>query len=369
MTRSCGDPAVDDALWQKTCDEVSKGWLKGPLDWDTLHEGDAVSRRFPINQGGKVRPIDEYSQSQINSSITVVEQATVDGPDVICATALFLMRCLAANGRSTQLLGRALDLASAYRQIPICDDSLRFAYLSVYCPKSQKAELFQQLALPFGSRAAVNALIRCARFLQWISARCLILPLTCYFGDFVAFSPPELTANSQSSLMLMLDILGWAFDRVGPKSDDFSSMVTALGVMFNLTTLVGTLSMTNTEKRIAEVVASIDELLAKKTLPKKEALRLRGRLAFCDAFGRLGKVALQSITQHAYRVPFSAVLEETTADALRLLRRRVSSGGPRVLNARLCTCLRMQVSNHLWELLALAEYCLMKLGRLCHGTR
>ena len=313
--------------------EVSKGWLRG-----TLREGDAASRRFPINQGGKLRPIDDYSQSQINSSITLVEQATVDGPDVIYATALFLMRCLKTNGRSTRLLGRALDLTSAYRQIPIGDDSLRFAYLSVYCPKSQRAELFQQLALPFGSRAAVNAFIRRARFLQWIAARCLVLPLTCYFDDFVAFSPPELTANSQSSMMLMLDVLGWAFDRVGPKSDDFSSMVTALGVIFNLeTTPIGTLSVTNTERRIAEVVASIDELLDRKILSKKEALRLRGRLAFCDAFvfGRLGKVALQSITQHAYRVPFFAEVDEITADALRLLRQRVSSGDPRVLNSNL----------------------------------
>ena len=150
MTRSCGDAAVDEDLWQKTCEEAQKGCLAGPLPWSALGEGDAVSRRFPIQQSSKVRPIDDYSQSQINSSITLLEQATVDGADVICATAVFLMRCLASNGRSTQLLGRALDLASAYRQIPISDGSLRFAYLSVYRPEFNRAELFQQLALPFG---------------------------------------------------------------------------------------------------------------------------------------------------------------------------------------------------------------------------
>ena len=182
-------------------------------------------------------------------------------------------------------------------------------------------------------------------FLQWVAARCLILPLTCYYDDFVAFSPAELTSNSQSSLMLMLDVLGWAFDRMGPKSDDFSSMVSVLGVIFNLArtvdgtllarTVDGTLLVTNTEKRIAEVVQCIDDLLVKKALSKKDALRLRGRLAFCDAFvfGRLGRVALQSITQHAYRAPFSSFLEDVTLDSLLLLRHRISSGGPRSLSS------------------------------------
>ena len=136
--------------------------------------------------------------------------------------------------------------------------------------------------------------------------------------------------------MLMLDVLGWAFDRMGPKSDDFSSMVSALGVIFNLArTVDGTLLVINTEKRIGEVVQCIDDLLEKKALSKKDALRLRGRLAFCDAFvfGRLERVALQSITQHAYRTPFSSFLEDVILDSLLLLRHRISLGGPRSLSS------------------------------------
>ena len=115
------------------------------------------------------------------------EQATVDGPDVICAFAVFLMRCLLEKGKSTALLGRALDLASAYRQLAISDDSKCHAYLSVYSPASGRAELFRQVALPFGSRTAVNAFIRCARFLQWVAARCLKIPVSCYFRRLCLF--------------------------------------------------------------------------------------------------------------------------------------------------------------------------------------
>ena len=208
MTRSSGSAELDDKLWERTLLEAERGWLVGPLDWDSLEEGSTVSRRFPIEQAGKV-PIDDLSQSQINATVTCFEQATVDGPDVICAFAVFLMRCLLEKGKSTALLGRALDLASAYRQLAISDDSKCHAYLSVYSPASGRAELFRQVALPFGSRTAVNAFIRCARFLQWVAARCLKIPVSCYFDDFVSFTYPALSSNTQAAMCLMLDILGW----------------------------------------------------------------------------------------------------------------------------------------------------------------
>ena len=53
----------------------------------------------------------------MNATVTSFEQAAVDGPDVISAIAIFLMRCLKAAGKSTDLLGRSLDLAAAYRQL------------------------------------------------------------------------------------------------------------------------------------------------------------------------------------------------------------------------------------------------------------
>ena len=338
MTRSSGDRGLDEKLWDKTMAEVDKGWLLGPLSWDTLKDGDTVSGRFPLEQGEKVRPIDDLSQSQINSTVTCYEQATVDGPDVICAFATFLMRCLAEHGKSTALMGRSLDLASAYRQLAIADGSRKHAFLSVFNPASGSADLFQQVALPFGSRTAVNAFIRCARFLQWTSAKCLRLPLSCYFDDFVSFSPPELAGNSQAALCLMLDVLGWGFDKEGPKSDDYSQMVCALGVKFDLSSCKdGFLNVCNTEKRVRETSALLDEILEQGLLKKRDALVVRGRLAFCDAFifGRLGKVALQELTRHAYAAPFCEKISNSLRDALKVLKERVLGGKPRLLSCRM----------------------------------
>ena len=128
---------------------------------------------FPMEQAGKVRPIDDLSQSQINATVTCSEQTTVNGPDVIFAFAVFLMRVCLKKESQPSFWGGPLDLASAYGQLAISDNSKCDAYLSVYSPAGGRAELFRQVALPFGSRTAVNALIRRVRFLQWVAARCL----------------------------------------------------------------------------------------------------------------------------------------------------------------------------------------------------
>ena len=53
-----------------------------------------------------MRPIDDFSQGQVNATVATYEQATVDGPDVICAfLAVRMMRSLRDNGRSSQLIG------------------------------------------------------------------------------------------------------------------------------------------------------------------------------------------------------------------------------------------------------------------------
>ena len=150
--------------------------MRAPLAWEELGPNDTLPRRFPLEKSGKVRPIDDLSRSPINSTVTCYEQATVDGPDVISALATFFMRCLSKIGKATTLVWRSLDLASAYSQLVVADDSLSCAFLSVFNPDSGSAALFQQVALPFGSRTAVNAFIRCARFLQWVASRCFELP-------------------------------------------------------------------------------------------------------------------------------------------------------------------------------------------------
>ena len=191
-TRSSGDSSSDVGLWEKTLQEVERGWLVGPLPWESLGPGDIVSRRFCVNQNGKIRPIDDYSQSQVNSTVFASETASVDGTDFICAMFCYLSQCLMDNGKQPTILARSLDLSSAYRQLTISEESKGFSFISVFSPVSGRAELFRQVALPFGSKAAVNAFIRCSRCIQWLAATILHIPLSCYFDDFVWPRPHHL---------------------------------------------------------------------------------------------------------------------------------------------------------------------------------
>ena len=99
-----------------------------------------------------------------------METASVDNVDYICAMFSTLVGDLRKNGHDGSVVSRSLDLSSAYRQLSVSAESADYSYISVFNPYHGAATLFRQVALPFGSKAAVNAFIRCARCLQWIAA-------------------------------------------------------------------------------------------------------------------------------------------------------------------------------------------------------
>ena len=213
-TKSSGDEGVNQELWKKTQEEVEKGWLK------KLHslpqDGGRVSRRFAVVQSDKVRPIDNYSESQVNDAATIVSKCTVDGTD-----------CIAG-------LGRSFDLKSAYRQLAVADTSLKWARLAVFCPEDRQTHCFQQFSLPFGAKASVVAFLRCARLIQWLGLKLSLMVTCCYFDDYVCVSSPQLSKNSEMTFETILELLGWKYDRSGDKADSMTSEVSALGVQLDL---------------------------------------------------------------------------------------------------------------------------------------
>ena len=57
---SSGDPELDTGLMEATRKEVSKGFLIGPISEDALPQRATLTRRFPVRQRNKIRPIDDY---------------------------------------------------------------------------------------------------------------------------------------------------------------------------------------------------------------------------------------------------------------------------------------------------------------------
>ena len=253
--KSSGSPLVDAELWQKTLEEEDKGWLQSlervPLD------GGRVSRRFAVVQSEKVRPIDNYSESQINSAVTITNKCTVDGVDTKPAKTCEFMKALRSRSKCSTLVGRSFDLKSAYRQLAVSDSDLKWARLAVYCPEEKATKCFQQYSLPFGAKSSVVALLRCARMLQWICLK-LDLVTSCYFDDFICLSTPALSRSSELTFETLLDLLGWKFDETGEKSSAMGASISALGVIVDLEkSSEGVVQVQNTEKMLVPKLPSV----------------------------------------------------------------------------------------------------------------
>ncbi|CAE7203386.1 ubiad1 [Symbiodinium sp. CCMP2592] len=329
---SSGDREKDILLWEKTMKEVDSGWLLGPFDWDSLPQEHVVSHRFPLLQSGKLRPIDDYSRSGVNSCVTTLEQPTVDTADV--AAAMFVRLCtkLRDSKKPSWIKGRAFDLTAAYRQLCVALSSRRFAVIAVYDPHQQRTMLFTQVCLPFGSRASVNGFIRCSRCIQWLANRCLLVPTTSYYDDFIVASPDCLADNTGATMELLFQLLGWAFDMEGPKADVFSRQVSALGLRFDLeNTGDCVVTVDNTEKRKGDIRAFVTRILDEGVLPYKEGLELRGKLSFANSqvMGKAGHYALKHISSHVHAWPFVPKLSDPAREALSFLLDRVLHGAPR----------------------------------------
>ena len=132
-------PSFDEELRRKTCEEVCKGWLAPIDDEEAINKG-RLSRRFAVVQSGKVRCVDNYNESQIHDTTTVMCKVTVDGADTVAAMMSETMRALREAEKFSAMLAGSFDLKSAYRQLAISDESLQWARICAFNPSSRKAE-------------------------------------------------------------------------------------------------------------------------------------------------------------------------------------------------------------------------------------
>ncbi|CAE7233631.1 unnamed protein product [Symbiodinium natans] len=203
-----------EELWQKSLDEVSKGWSEGPFREQDLPQGAVISKRFAIQQGSKVRPIDDLSQSHINEAFGSMGKIELHDVETIAASAILFLRH-AGQG----LLGKTIDLKSASRQLPLSEEALNMAYVAVKDPSSGEVRFFRLLCLPFGAVAAVHAFIRVSLAICHIGNTFWHLPWS---------STRQLAPSAEASACFLLDLLGFEFDRDGDKAPPFQEGKAAL---------------------------------------------------------------------------------------------------------------------------------------------
>ena len=107
--QSSGDKEIDLGLFAATLKEVEKGFIQGPIDKEDLPAGATLTKRFPVKQKTKVRPIDDYK------AVTQNEGVTIHTIDHIASTIAFWMRS-GSLSTSDGLVAKCWDLSDAYKQ-------------------------------------------------------------------------------------------------------------------------------------------------------------------------------------------------------------------------------------------------------------
>jgi len=215
---------------------------------------------------------------------------------VACALlALWLGAC--DDGKlDPTLVARTFDLTSAYRQVALSSEGKRFACIRVFDPVEKCMKYFRSLVLPFGAVRSVHTFLRLARAILWIGVVGCKLLWTSFYDDFISFSRPALSRSTETTIVSLLKLLGWAFAEEGDKCIPFHSLFDALGVSFDLKASgLGSVSVRNTATRVAELCIDLQEVLNKGSVSAEQAQRLRGRMQFAEAqmFGRTGRRCLK----------------------------------------------------------------------------
>ncbi|CAE7827510.1 unnamed protein product [Symbiodinium sp. CCMP2592] len=104
-----------EELWQKSMEGVAKGWSEGPFSLHELPAGAVISKRFAIQRGKKVRPIDDLSQSFLNAAFGSEGKIQLHDTETIAAALLLFLR-----RRKSGLQGKTIDLKSARTSWPWC---------------------------------------------------------------------------------------------------------------------------------------------------------------------------------------------------------------------------------------------------------
>ena len=139
---------------------------------------------------------------------------------------------------------------------------------------------------------------------------------------------------------LLFDLLGWRFAQEGDKAMPFDTVFGALGIQIDLSGFSkGFVEFSNTEKHKHDLSEMVLSVLSTGSLSPPEALKLRGRLQFADGqlFGRLGKLCLKEITNHAFSAGSSSI-SIRLRQLLQLFQSQLLQGPPRKICGVSASC-------------------------------
>ena len=345
------DPEIASAVFEETQQQLQDGWVVGPFteaEMDQKFDGCWIpSKRFGVKQGGKVRAVDDFSEFLVNASVTSSEKLALYGIDEVVNTARFFMGMdsISVDERGEpflnpsayeggcsfrSLLGRALDLKAAYKQLARSPADAWASVLAVWNPVKTCVEFYESVALPFGSVSAVMCFNRVARALRVIMARLFLLVNTNFFDDFCQLEVEGLTDSSWETAEMVMRLLGWKISKAEEKRLPFSTSFQMLGAVVDLAkSRDGLILVSNKGSRLEDISQLVHTILGKEKVPLSLIETLRGRLLYAagHTFGKCTQLAIQLISRAA-RSGHLVVLDDQTKRIIKAALRMLQEAGP-----------------------------------------
>ena len=126
--------------------------------------------------------------------------------------------------QARDLVGRTLDLKSAYRQLPVSPASCWASVVSVFQPGHEEPALFLQRALPFGATASVYAFNRYARAIWHLGVAVTDLWWTQFFDDYPMVSLVVNAVSARETAHSLLSIICLLYTSPSPRDRTRSRM-------------------------------------------------------------------------------------------------------------------------------------------------
>ena len=323
------DDELQAEVWKETLEEAKEKLILGPMSPDQVASEVGPlwvpARRFGIRQGDRVRPIDNFSEFLVNNAFGAEEKISLHGLDHVVAWSRAMLGSYKESGELSlidnagtrwegwfhetwnkdswcDLSGRVADLKSAYKQVAVHPAHAALSVIAVTNPDSGKVQLFRALALMFGETAAVYAFLRISRALSSVAAKLLDLIIVEFFDDFIQIESTATADSAQESIEDLFGLLGWKISMKEKKRLPFDKIFTSLGVEVDLSKSVqGEISVQNKPGRVDAIRVSVSKIVKSDYLGFKDALSIRGRVAYAEGqlFGRVAAPLCRMLSAHA----------------------------------------------------------------------
>ena len=357
---SSNDREMDEEIHRITKEENEAGWLIGPFSTDEL---DAkfdkrwiASPRFGVRQSNKIRPIDNFSIHGQNTTVSANETIPLGGVDAIMCLAKWAVGSVSEDrtirvpdgkgswlegvlhpGWSTDsartIMGQCIDLKAAYKEVPRDSQDAAISVIATWNPFNSSVELYESIALPFGSTGSVFGFNRFSYALRKILIRMFACLVTSFFDDFPVTEFQELAEHTSSVILKVFDLLGWKIstDKIKP----FSQVFDAIGVQFDSMGLTtgGSIVVSNTRRRRDAIVSEIDGYLQSMFIASHEAASLKGRMLYGEAqhWGRVLSLTTRHLSIRSAGGGCGIVTGELF-QSLIIARWLISNASPRMLH-------------------------------------